>query len=206
MKSKILLTSIAALSLTATANAAEYQPFVGLSLGMQSAKYSRAAEDYVSSITSDLPSDFFNIGIEGGFRFGEYDEIYNGGMTVALDFTTNSSIENRFTNVKAANINVAHLSALYDNYLRLSGDKEKRIDLVLGVGLGVMNYHINAKDPLLFHGETIYSGTVAFKAGLDFELTKSVTLSTNVRVFTPVRSHYAADVTYIAGGAIKYKF
>ncbi len=203
MKSNTLLMGMSALLLSVTgANAAVFKPFVGLTSGIQGVIYDDAFEDGAAGV--DLPKDFLAIGLETGARFGSYSSIYNGGFTLGADTSTKEDVEDKFTNAKYAKIKTSEFTATYDNYIRLSGDKIKRIDLVLGGGMGVMNYHIDdlTGDP----DETIWSTAMVFKAGVDFELTKHLTLSATTRVFVPTREHYAVASHYIAGGAVKYVF
>lgn len=206
MESKIMLTSIAALFLSvAGANATEYRPFVGFTMGLSDANYSQGMEDFALAGHIDLPEDFFNIGLEAGVRFGEYTKIYNGGVMLNLDMTTNRNFQDKFTDAKYGKIRTASMSATYDNYFRLSGDKTSRIDAVLGAGLGVMNYHIDWKSNAV-NDETVYSTILVLKAGMDFELTHNITLSATGRMFIPTRGHYALDAQYVFGGAVKYMF
>ena len=206
MKTKFILTSISALLMSvAGANAMEYRPFIGASMGLGGVKYSSEMDNFARSVDADLPTDFFAFGFEAGTRFGAYSKIYNGGITLNFDMTTSSEIEDKFTSAKYGEISTLAMSATYDNYFRLSGDKKSRIDLVLGAGLGTMNYDIDYKAPAA-SDETVYSPMFAFKAGLDFELTKNITLSAVTRLFTPTRSHYDVDTHYIVGGAVKYLF
>lgn len=207
MKTKFILTSLSALLISvAGANAMEYRPFVGASMGLGGLKYSSEMDDHSRRASTDLPTDFFAFGFEAGTRFGEYSKIYNGGVTLNFDMTTASDMKDKFTSLKYAEISTLAISATYDNYIRLSGDKTSRIDLVLGAGLGTMKYEIDyAKFTELSDNEA-YSPMFAFKAGLDFELTKNITLSAVTRLFVPTRSHYAADTHYFAGGAVKYMF
>lgn len=207
MESKIMLTSIAALFLSvAGANATEYRPFVGFTMGLSEANYSEHAEDFALAGSFDLPEEFFNIGIEAGVRFGEYTKIYNGGVMLNLDMTTNRNIQNKFTDVKYGKARASSMSATYDNYFRLSGDKTSRIDAVLGAGLGVMNYTIDWKSTAPLDDETVYSTILVLKAGMDFELTHNITLSATGRMFIPTRGHYSLDAQYLFGGAVKYMF
>ena len=203
MKSNMLFTSMAALLVTTAANAATIKPFVGATMGLQGIIYTDKTEDAAKANSLDLPKDFVAFGLEGGFRFGAHSAIYNGGVTVSVDKTTDSNVEDKFTDHKMAGLDMFYASATYDNYIRLSGDKARRIDLVLGAGLGAMNYHL---DPKVGDSETIWSAVSAFKIGLDFELTQHLTLSANTRVFVPARPHYIAESTYIVGGAVKYIF
>ena len=174
-------------------------------MGLSGADYSQGTQDSARAGRIDLPDDFFNLGIEAGVRFGEYREIYNGGVMVNLDMTTNRDLQDKFTDAKFAQMRTAALSATYDNYLRLSGDKTSRIDAVLGAGLGVMNYAVDIKASGA-DDYTIYSTTLVFKAGLDFELTHNITLSATGRLFLPVRGHYEFDTQHVFGGAVKYIF
>ncbi len=206
MKTKFILTSLSVLLMSvAGASAVEYRPFVGASMGLGGLKYSSAMDDLARANDTDLPTDFFAFGFEAGTRFGAYSRIYNGGITVNVDMTTSSDIEDKFTSQKYGEISTFSMSATYDNYIRLSGDKKSRIDLVLGAGLGTMNYNIDYKDAMV-SDETVYSPMFAFKGGLDFELTKNITLSAIGRLFAPTRSHYDIDTHYFVGGGIKYMF
>lgn len=203
MKSNILLMGTAALLVSAaSANAMEYRPFVGLGMGIQGLIYDDAIED---NTIYYLPKDFVAFGIEGGARFGSYNNIYNGGFSVNIDTTDTEKVTNKFTNQTYAKLKTTALTTTYDNFIRISGDKIKRIDLVLGAGIGAMNYHLDSQVPAV-SDTTVWSTEFAFKAGLDFELTKNITLSANMRWFVPTREHYAIASTYIAGGAIKYVF
>ena len=205
MKTNLFLSSIGAILLSvAGANAVEYRPFVGATMGVSGLHYSSETENAFAN--ADLPSDFFSFGIEGGVRFGGYNEIYNGGVTLNIDMTDSQKVRDKFTNEKYADLKTFAMSATYDNYLRLSGDKTSRIDLVLGAGVGTMNYDIDFTTATGLKDTTTYSPMFAFKAALDFELTKSITLSAQTRLFVPTRSHYAVDTQYIVGGAVKYMF
>lgn len=207
MKSKVMLTSIVALFLSiAGANATEYRPFVGFTMGLSDVNYSQGMEDLALAEHIDLPEDFFNIGLEAGVRFGEYTKIYNGGVMLNLDMTTNRNFQDKFTDAKYGKIRTASMSATYDNYFRLSGDKTSRIDAVLGAGLGVMNYHTDYKSTVPLDDDTVYSAILVLKAGMDFELTHNITLSATGRMFIPARGHYALDAQYLFSGAVKYMF
>lgn len=202
MKSNILLMGAAALLVSASANATEYRPFVGIEMGIQGLIYDDAIEDNAPYY---LPKDFVAFGIAGGARFGSYDKIYNGGFSVNIDTTDTEKVTDKFTNVTYAKIKTAAMTASYDNFVRISGDKTKRIDLVLGAGIGTMNYHWDS-EIIGIDDKTAWSTTLAFKAGLDFELTKNLVLSANMRWLVPTREHYDIATSYIAGGAIKYMF
>ena len=128
----------------------------------------------------------------------EYNKIYNGGVTLAAKISTRGKVEDKFSDATLTRVNYSEIYGTYDNYIRLSGDKMKRIDLVLGIGGGVMSYH--AED------ETIWSITPAFKIGVDFEINKHITLSAETLIFTPYRNDYLVEGSYITGGAIKYVF
>ena len=207
MKTQFILTSLSALLISvAGASAMEYRPFIGASMGFSGLKYSGEMDNFARGTNADLPTDFFAFGFEAGTRFGAYSQIYNGGVTLNVDMTTASDIENKFTSLKYGEISTLAMSATYDNYIRLSGDKTSRIDLVLGAGLGTMKYEIDYSKINGLYDDEEYSPMFAFKAGLDFELTKHITLSAVTRLFVPTRSHYAADTQYIIGGAIKYMF
>ena len=204
MKSKIMLTSVAALLVSvAGANAMEYRPFVGATMGLQGAVYSNDAKDMERAMHIDMPTDFFVFGIESGVRAGGYNQIYNGGLTLSATKSTYSKVQDKYTDDRVASADMFNISASYDNYIRISGDKASRIDLVLGAGLGMMAYHI---DPVGADSSTKWSFAPELKAGMDFELTHNVTLSATARAIIPTRSGYEMDMSYIVGGAVKYAF
>ena len=69
MKSKFILTGIAALlTSVAGANALEFRPFVGATMGLQGVFYSDDAKDLERADHIDLPTSLFTFGIEGVSR------------------------------------------------------------------------------------------------------------------------------------------
>lgn len=201
MTSKIFLTGIATVLATVMgANATTIRPFAGATMGLQGAYYNSKLD----SSNIDSPKDSITFGLEAGARFGEYNKIYNYGFSVNYDNSSREKIKEKFSDVTLAKINTNVFSATFDNYMRLSGDKMKRIDLVLGAGLGMMEYYADSKDG--GSDLTRWSSLVELKAGLDFELTHNITLSAQTRLFVPMRDAYGIKASYIAGGAVKYVF
>ena len=204
MKSNIILSSTAAILVSvAGASALEYRPFVGATMGLQGGIYSDSAKDLERSMHMDLPTDFFMFGIESGVRFGEYNKIYNGGLTLSATKTTYSKAQDKYTEARFASLDLFNISATYDSYIRISGDKDSRIDLVLGAGFGTMAFHADISGG---GSETKWSVAPELKVGMDFELTHNVTLSATARAIIPTRSQYEYDMSYIVGGAVKYMF
>ena len=207
MKSKIMLSGIAALLVSVSgANALEMHPFVGAGLGLQGLRNSSDVRKIERNNDIDFPSSLFTIGIEGGVRFGEYKQIYNGGVSVNLDMSTASDIKKKFNDDKIAELDSTVFSATYDNYIRISGDKTSRIDLVLGLGLGSMSYTVDDSVVAGLKNQTEHSAIGVLKVGLDFELSKNFTLSAMSRLFVPTKSDYKLDASYIFGGMGKYVF
>jgi len=205
MKSKIILTSATALLVSAAgANALEYKPFVGATMGFQGPVYSAAAEDLERVRSMDLPTDFFVFGIETGVRAGSYFDIYNGGITLSATKSTYSKAQYKYVEERFASADLFNISMTYDNYLRISGDKDNRIDFVIGVGFGSMAYHYDLADRDA--SMTKWSFAPELKLGLDFEVAEHVILSANFRTFFPTRPHYEMDTSYIVAGALKYIF
>lgn len=225
MKSKILLSGLAAALVVSGANAAQYRPvkmsyasqirpFVGLSIGMQTTDWARQVDKDAKLIGIYLPEDFVSFGAEAGFRFGNYHEIYNGGTTINFDISMPDNIETTISHIRIAEVNTMTISGTYDNYIRLSGDKLKRIDLVLGAGVGAMNErtkwdHVGtmaAFDGDIPADDNDWAGTFVLKVGFDFEITRNIALSANARGFFPVKSNYDIDANIIFGGTVKYVF
>lgn len=204
MKSKIILTSATALLVSAAgANALEYKPFVGATMGFQGAMYSASAEDMERIQSVDLPTDFFVFGLETGVRAGSYFDIYNGGLTLSATKSTYSRVQRKYVEERFASADLFNVSMTYDNYIRISGDKDSRIDFVIGAGFGSMAYHYDVAGG---DSRTKWSFAPEIKLGLDFELAEHVILSANFRTFFPTRPHYEMDTSYIVAGALKYIF
>ena len=204
MKSQIILTSAAAVLLSVTgANAFSYRPFVGLTMGLQNPVYSDSGKDMEHADNINLANDFFAFGAETGVMFCDKNCIYNGGLTVSATKTTYSDVDAKFTEDRVASMDLFNISMTYDNYIRISGDKANRIDLVIGAGAGAMAIHV---DPVGADDDTVWSFAPEAKLGLNFELSKNWTLTTSARVFFPTRSHYMMDASYILGGGIRYLF
>ena len=203
MKSSIVLTSAAALLISAGANALEYKPFVGVTLGMQGSVYSESAKAVERDNHFDYPTDFFVFGIDTGIRAGSYFDIYNGGVTLSVTKSTYSDAKQKFVEERAGSMDTFNISMTYDNYLRISGDKQSRIDVVFGAGFGTMARHY---DVVGGESQTRWSFAPELKAGLEFELAEHVILSANFRTIIPTRPHYEFDASYIVGGGIKYIF
>lgn len=203
MKSSIVLTSAAALLVSAGANALEYKPFVGATLGLQGAIYSDVAKNLEKTDKFDFPTDFFVFGLNAGVRAGSYFDIYNGGVTLSATKSTYSSAEKKFVDERVASMDTFNVSMTYDNYLRISGDKESRIDVVLGAGFGSMATHY---DGFGSGSHTKWSFAPELKVGLEFELSEHVLLSADFRTIFPTRPHYEINTTYIVGGGVKYLF
>ena len=204
MKSNIVLTSAAALLVSvAGASALEYRPFVGLSMGIQGAIYSSDAKDIERAANIDFPKDFFAFGVVGGVRAGGYEDIYNGGITLSATKSTYSKVQKKYVDIRAASADLFDISVSYDNYIRISGDKANRIDLVFGAGMGAAAYHM---DPVKGGSDTVWSFAPELKIGMDFELTKSITLSATFRTIFPTNPNHNLNASYFAGGSVKYLF
>lgn len=226
MKTKIALTGIAALMASvAGANAAEIKPFVGLSLGLQELAYSSEVKKEADGFDEagiyqgadavyEMPTDFIDFGVAAGVRFGAHNQIYNGGFTVNADWTSSSDVKTKLFDLKLAEISTQQYSVTYDNYIRLSGDKARRIDLVLGLGAGTIGETMKLSDLMKLEaiaaGEKTedkeWSPTIVFKVGADFEVTKHLYIDASTRFILPTRSHPDIRTSYIFGGTVKYLF
>nr|MBQ0091610.1 hypothetical protein [Candidatus Enterousia merdequi] len=226
MKTNILLPTLTALFVATGANAAQYRPvkmsygaqtrpFIGVTLGAQTLNWKDTYKNAADIDDITMPQDFFSFGIETGFRFGNYHEIYNGGLSLNFDISTGDNAEYYPSYIKVSENKNMSISATYDNYIRLSGDKLKRIDLVLGFGGGAFD-EITDYDHLgtstLFpeypfpSDDNSWSAAVALKAGFEFEITENISLSTNARMFIPLKSDYDIGSSFIFGGSVKYIF
>lgn len=119
---------------------AETKWFVGANLGYAEPILSDELDDQIDDKLWDDDSGTLAVSLTGGMRFGEFDKIYNGGVSVTLSYMPDLmrlSDGDMNPYYMDAELDFTTLYISYDNYIRLSGDFKYRTDFIASVGLGV---------------------------------------------------------------------
>lgn len=118
---------------------AETKWFVGANLGYAEPILSDELDDQIDDKLWDDDSGTLAVSLTGGMRFGEFDKIYNGGVSVTLSYMPDLmrlSDGDMNPYYMDAELDFTTLYISYDNYIRLSGDFKYRTDFIASVGLG----------------------------------------------------------------------
>lgn len=180
---KIFLTT-GLLSILSAPAMAEVKWFVGGALGYALPVYSDDVDDLIDDHYFEDNSGTISFNLMGGMRFGEYEKIYNGGVSATYSYMPDlGMLKDDYNNpyYMDATLDFSTLYITYDNYIRVSGDSQYRTDFVASLGLGMgwvseelksgSYYEKYEDDGLLlvmkfgFTGETIVEG-LGWNAGL----------------------------------------
>ena len=137
MKKLFLTTGL--LSVLAMPAFAETKWFVGGSLGYAEPVFSDELEDDIDDDFWDDESGNIAMSLTGGMRFGDYNKIYNGGVSATLSYMPelgkiSDGDANPLYMHSEADFTALYIS--YDNYIRISGDSKCRTDFIASIGLG----------------------------------------------------------------------
>lgn len=152
---KILLVGVSAISMLSieNVNAADIKPFIGGNVAINGVIWSNDADQNTRDIGIDLPDAFIGLGLEAGVKFVN-NNIYNAGITLVYDYAFDSEakldsyIKQYYYDVSTG---FSSISVTFDNYIRISGEKAHRRDIVLGVGLANGTERISVKTT--YYGE-----------------------------------------------------
>lgn len=147
MKKLFLTTGL--LSILAMPAMAETKFFLGANVGLAGPVFSDDVESMIDDGFFKSDRGTATLSGAGGLRFGEYNSVYNGGVTATLLYMPrvgyitdgpNFILEDSYGNFYRANmigeIDLTTLYFTYDNYIRLSDYKGRRLDFVVSFGLG----------------------------------------------------------------------
>ncbi len=135
---KIFLTT-GLLSVLVMPAMAETKWFVGAGVGYAEPVFSDNVDDLIDDDYLDDNSGTLSLALTAGMRFGEYEKIYNGGVSLTWQ---NMSGLGELTDgpmsayALEADLDFMALYLTYDNYIRISGDAKCRTDFIISVGLG----------------------------------------------------------------------
>ncbi len=128
---------------------AEIKWSIGGGVGYATPIFSDIIDDLIDEDFAEDKSGTLSFNITGGMRFGERDKIYNGGVSATYSYMSDlGHLKDGYNNpyYMDATLDFSSFYLTYDNYIRLSGDAERRIDLVasLGFGMGWINESITS--------------------------------------------------------------
>lgn len=137
MKKLFLTTGL--LSVLSMPALAETKWFVGGSLGYAAPVFSDLIDNQIDDDFWKDDSGTLAMSLTGGMRFGDYNKIYNGGVSATFSYIPElGKLSDGDANplYMDAELDFSTLYVSYDNYVRLSGDSKCRTDFIASVGLG----------------------------------------------------------------------
>ena len=198
-----------------SAMATEIKPFIGANLAINGVVWSHDAERATEDMGIDLPEAFLGLGLEMGVKFVN-DNIYNAGLIFAYDYAFNSKAK-LDSNIKDYYYKVttgfSSIAITFDNYIRVSGEKAHRKDVVVGIGLARGTERISMKTT--YYGYTSGlediddddDGTfILLKAGYNHQLSDNVDFYTNGRAFIPTAGDGDVDVIFNLSAGLRFVF
>lgn len=184
MKKLFLTTGL--LSVLSVPAFAEVNWFVGGGLGYMSPVFSDIVDDLIDEHVYKDKSGTVAFNLAGGMRFGEYDKIYNGGVSAHYSYMADlGHLKDDYNNLYYvdATLDFSTVYFSYDNYIRVSGDSKYRTDFIASIGLGMGwikenivsgSYHEEYEDDAMllsfkfgFGGETKIEG-LGWNAALNY--------------------------------------
>ena len=214
---KVVFFGLGLLSILAieNANALETKIFIGGNIALNSVSWNENVDKTFKDINLNLPTNFFGIGAEAGVRL-KTEGIYNPGVTLAYDYTFDSSADIKYPAkevVSSLDMGFSAISATFDNYIRFSENTSKRSDVILGIGLasaterGDIHYTSYGKSWGFTDEKSTDDGTfVVFKLGVNFEITDHIDFYTNGRLFVPTKSDNDVDAVFNLNAGVRYVF
>lgn len=196
--------------------ATEVKPFIGANISITAVAWTDELKETSKDIW-ELPTSFWGIGMNTGLRFLN-DNMYNFGVTLSYDYNGDSKAkitsdaEPYLSSVRAG---FSMLTAMFDNYLRVSDKDEKRLDLILGLGLSSVRertYILPTKEAMLNGMEKIddydIGGAVVFKLGVGGKVNESWNWGVTGRLFVTSGNSNEGDLDSLfnLGFDVKYIF
>lgn len=210
---KYLLPVMCLAMLPAQSFATELKLFVGGNVGLSGIVLSSGLKDDTHDDTGvtimDLPTSFFGLGGEFGLMFIQ-PAMYNYGVTLAYDhvFSASADINPDYkTAISSVKIGFSAISATFDNYLRVVQNRDRRDDIVLGVGIANIHETFKSTSSVLPKTESDDGFAIVFKAGYDIRVGNHQGYI-NARYFLPVDGDNDRDIDglYNINAGLRYLF
>jgi len=182
------------------------KPYIGANLNTAFVSYSNDTEDVMDYYGIDLPTAYFGVGFEGGLRFGNIKETWNGGLALTYDylFDSQAAVDNLYIN--EVEVGFSAWTIGFDNYIRIAKEDNKRTDLILGVGFGQATERINISGMGLSEKYSDDGGIFVLKFGANIQIAEYVDWSTTIRGFIPTGEDTDVDVIIAVQTGLKLHF
>lgn len=205
---KYLLPVMCLAMMPAQSFATELKLFVGGNVGMSGIVLSSGLKDDARGVM-DIPETFFGLGGEFGLMFIQ-PAMYNYGVTLAYDhmFSASADINPDYkTAISSVKIGFSAISATFDNYLRVVQNRDRRDDIVLGVGIANIHETFKSTSTVLPKTESDDGFAIVFKAGYDIRVGNHQGYI-NARYFLPVDGDNDRDIDglYNINAGLRYLF
>lgn len=110
-----------------TTNNTDTRIYIGANLN-----YNIASYEFEIPYTK-FPEYYFGLGLELGARFGEYNNIWNVGVSISYDYLFDE--EMTALGYKIGTLGFSSIGINFDNYIKILEQDNKRSDFILGIGL-----------------------------------------------------------------------
>ena len=214
MKKIIVIGAVSILAVN-SAMSMEVRPFIGGNLSISGVVWDDTLRSEIKEDIGVLPAIFAGAGIEGGVRFAT-DNIYNAGITLAGDYLFESEVdlnEDMEDYINSLDTSFAIASATFDNYLRVSGTKEHRRDIVLGFGVANITEWVHldptqyGKNSGLEEERWHDNGTaIVLKIGYNHQIAKKLDWYVNGRAFIAPSKESDFDAMFNASVGLRFVF
>ncbi len=134
---KVLFATACLFTLHNQCLATDVNLFVGANVGVTGIMLGNELKKTEIDGVWDVPTSYFGVGAEFGARFFR-DDVYNCGLVLGYDYMFDSKTninDNYKPYISYSKVGFSALSAVFDNYVRISGRYGYRQDIVIGVGL-----------------------------------------------------------------------
>jgi opacity protein-like surface antigen len=196
---KILLS----LFLVSPAFAAEMplNGFVGITAGGVQLSYDDVLD------TKYAPGFQGKLGVEGGLKFGDTNNVYNIGLTGFYDYVFSGDIDMNMARdmgmywLDSMSVGYTMIGATLDNYIRIDSDNESSFYLVGGIGYASINRTITVNGFGQSATESEQAAGLTVKIGGIYNIDKNIGLTFGTRIMMPDGMTF---INYEAG--LRYSF
>ena len=201
---KILIIGIATACINSSfAKDADLRPYVGGNINYNFVSFSSTVEDMMSYYDVSLSEGYFGVGLEGGIKFGNIKNTWNGGILFAYDYLFDSSASVYDLYIDDVKTGFSAWNVGFDNYIKLDEENNNRYDLILGLGFGQATERIKISGTGLTENYSDDGGVFVLKLGTNIQINEKLDWYASIRGFIPTKS---GDVEHIISMQTGIKF
>ena len=181
------------------------RPYVGGSINYNLVSFSSDVDEAMSYYGINLSKGYFGFGLEGGIKFGDEKNIWNGGLSFAYDyiFDSSASVSNIYIDEVKTGFSAWNIG--FDNYIRVGKEKGKRYDLILGLGLGQATERVHITGSGITEDYSDNGGVFVLKFGTNIQLNDQFDWYTSIRLFNPTKTGDVENIISVQTG-VKFNF